>query len=138
LVRNVIPIILLLSECCITILENRGRHAFEQLGRPDAERPCSFGPLDREFPFRKEAYVFANGYSWSSPPRGQGSLALIVPLDGLLRFEAGERPAELGAGEILVVGNPNIAVRAEKGDAEVRTLVISFLPARFSTLAKRT
>lgn len=110
------------------LCQTAGRYAFEQLGRTEAERPCSFEPLHREFPFRIEAHVFANGYSWSSPQRGQGSLALIVPLDGVLRFDAGERPDELGSGEILVVGNPNIAVRAEKGAAEVRTLMISFLP----------
>jgi hypothetical protein len=108
--------------------EIAGRLAIEKLRLPCAERRRPFGPLDGEFPFRIEAHVFANGYSWSLPQRGQDGLALIVPLDGLLRFDAGERPHQLGCGEILVARDPNMAVRAKTARAEVKTLVISFLP----------
>jgi len=110
------------------LYEIAGRFAIEQLRLPGAERHCSFEPLDREFPFRIEMHVFANGYSWTLRQRGQDGLALIVPLDGLLRFDAGERPNQLDRGEILVARDPNIAVSAETEKAEVQTLVISFLP----------
>ena len=110
------------------LYEIAGRFAHEQTRLPCGERRRSFGPLDREFPFRIEAHVFANGYSWSLPQSGQDGLALIVPLDGLLRFDAGERLNQLGCGEILVARDPNIAVSAETERAEVQAVIISFLP----------
>jgi hypothetical protein len=109
------------------LCEIAGRFPIKQLRLPGAEKRRSVELLGREFPFQIEAYVFANGYSWS-PHSGEDGLALIVPLDGWLRVDTGERRNELGFGEILVAQDPNIAVRAEMEGTEVQALVISFLP----------
>jgi AraC-like DNA-binding protein len=109
------------------LCEIAGRLPIKQLRMPCAQRRPFDELLDREFPFQIKAYLFANGYSWS-PQNGQDGLALIVPLDGLLRVNTGERLIELGPGEMLIAQDLNLAARAEREEMRVQVLVISFLP----------
>jgi hypothetical protein len=104
-----------------------GRLPIKRLRMPCAEKRRFDELFDSEFPFAIKSYLFANGYSWS-PQNGQDGLALIVPLDGLLRVDTGERLIELGSGEILIAQDLNIGARAETEASRVHVLVISFLP----------
>ena len=72
-----------------------GHLPINHLRMPGAEKSRFDEELDREFPFQIKAHVFANRHDWS-PQEGQDCLALIIPLDGLLRVDIGERLIELG------------------------------------------
>jgi hypothetical protein len=59
-------------------------------------------PLDREFPFIIKLFRFKHreitpGLTWHE------RLELFVPLDGVVRMRMGDRVAEVGKGEILIV-----------------------------------
>ena len=83
--------------------------------------------FDREFPFQIEASTFSNGHNGSLRD-GQNRLALVMPLNGLLRLDIGKRPVDLCAGEILIVANLNAVVKIGSDENHVEVLVVSFLP----------
>jgi AraC-like DNA-binding protein len=83
-------------------------------------------PLDREFPviiklFRFKHNAITPGLTWHE------RLELFVPLDGLVRMRMGDRVAEVGKGEILIVDNLKLHATVDYPGFNTRVIVISFL-----------
>jgi len=83
-------------------------------------------PLDREFPFIIKLFRFKHreitpGLTWHE------RLELFVPLDGVVRMRMGDRVAEVGKGEILVVDNLKLHATVDYPGFNTRVVVISFL-----------
>jgi AraC-like DNA-binding protein/mannose-6-phosphate isomerase-like protein (cupin superfamily) len=84
-------------------------------------------PMDRNFPFFIRLFHFHHR-DFTSAPSWHERLELFIPLDGPLRMRMGNRVAELGAGEILIVDNLKLHMVADTPAPDTRVIVVSFLP----------
>ena len=86
-----------------------------------------FDELDPEFPFLPMAYGVQKWFA-SLPKSGTDHLALLMPLDGSVQIQSGERLVQLGAGEVLVAQESNVTMLATTEELDVQLFVIRFLP----------
>jgi AraC-like DNA-binding protein len=102
------------------------RIKFDTTGRYDE-------PLDREFPFVIKLFHFRHrdrtpGMTWHE------RLEIFLPLDGTVKMRMGNRQAEVGPGEILIVENLKLHMTVDYPGFDTRVIVISFLPDFVYTL----